>query len=403
MPNERGQNWNASFRQGGRALGVGSIAIALATSGCSTLGRSGPSTAKIAKAGNSSVANANIQVINLDDGVIRRTVLLNRSGSFAETLGNRAPVGAVLGAGDIVQISIWEAPPAVLFGGSGAAELTAASSISAGATATLPEQTVDGSGRIRVPYIGTVRVSGLTLNQVELEIVRRLNGIAHSPQVVVRLVKNSTATVTVMGDTVNSARVSLGPKGERLLEVIATVGGARQAVSKTTVQITRAGRVVTMPLQQVVQDPTQNIVMMADDVVYLTFQPYSFTALGAVNNTAEIPFEGTGLTLAQALGRIGGLRDERADVRGVFIFRLEDPAALSPELAETAPRTAEGKVPVIYRLDLSNPTSFFMVQSFQVRDHDVIYVSNAPAADLQKFVNIISSAAFSIIGLKNGI
>ena len=30
---------------------------------------------------------------------------------------------------------------------------------------------------------------------------------------------------------------------------------------------------------------------------------------------AEVPFEGGGLTLAQALGRVGGLRDERADIR----------------------------------------------------------------------------------------
>ena len=66
----------------------------------------------------------------------------------------------------------------------------------------------------------------------------------------------------------------------------------------------------------------------------------------------------------------------------------------------TASRTLDGKVPVIYRLDLSDPASFFIAQSFPILNHDVVYVSNAPGADLQKFVNIVSSMTFSIIGIK---
>lgn len=400
---ERGETLNRLGRGSSFGLGAALFVLALTTSGCSSLGGSGPSTAKIARAGRASGANAGIQVVNLDDGIVRQVLVANHSRSFAEALGNVAPVGSALGPGDILQISIWEAPPAVLFGASASANSNATGSVSTGATSTLPEQMVDRSGHIRVPYIGAVRVLSLTPSQVEKDVARRLNGIAHNPQVMVRVVKNVSANVTVIGDTTNSARVPLTSKGERLLDVLAAVGGTRQPVSKTTVQITRANVVVTMPLQQVAQEPSQNIVMQADDVVNVMFQPYSFTALGAVGNNAEIPFEGTGLTLAQALGRIGGLRDDRADVRGVFIFRLEDPSALPLGLAETAPRTLEGKVPVIYRLDLGNPASFFLAQSFPVLNHDVVYVSNAPGVDLVKFTNIISSMAFSFVNLKNGI
>ena len=110
-----------------------------------------------------------------------------------------------------------------------------------------------------------------------------------------------------------------------------------------------------------------------------------------------------GLSLAQALGRIGGLRDDRADIRGVFIFRLEDPDAVSPQLAQTAKRTADNRIPVVYRFNMSQGTAFFAAQNFQVHNHDVIYVSNAPLVDLQKFLNTLSSAAFSVIGIGNAI
>jgi polysaccharide export outer membrane protein len=220
---------------------------------------------------------------------------------------------------------------------------------------------------------------------------------------VVRIIRSADENVTVVGDVANSMRVPLTPRGERLLEILATAGGVKQPIGKTTIQITRSGRVVSLPLEIVIRDPAQNIRLEANDVVTALYQPYSFTSLGAIGTNAEIPFESTGITLAQALGRIGGLRDERADVRGVFIFRLEDPAAIDPAIAATARRTPDGRIPVIYRVDLSNPATFFVAQSFPIRNKDVVFVSNAPLADLQKFVSIVSSMAFSVIGITNSI
>jgi polysaccharide export outer membrane protein len=83
----------------------------------------------------------------------------------------------------------------------------------------------------------------------------------------------------------------------------------------------------------------------------------------------------------------------------VFIFRLEKPQALGDALPADARLTAEGFVPVIYRLNLSNPSSLFAMQDFAMRDEDVLYVSTAPGADLQRFVSTLSSVAFSTIAI----
>jgi polysaccharide biosynthesis/export protein len=58
---------------------------------------------------------------------------------------------------------------------------------------------------------------------------------------------------------------------------------------------------------------------------------------------------------------------------------------------------------VIYRVNLSDPATFFAAQNFPVRDKDIIYVSTAPGADFQKFMNTISSVAFSVIGLSQNL
>jgi polysaccharide biosynthesis/export protein len=56
---------------------------------------------------------------------------------------------------------------------------------------------------------------------------------------------------------------------------------------------------------------------------------------------------------------------------------------------------------VIYNLDLKDPTSFFVAQSFPVNNKDVVYVSNAPAAELQKFLNVITSVVYPALGIIN--
>ncbi|MDF0490977.1 polysaccharide export protein [Sphingomonas sp. H39-1-10] len=339
-------------------------------------------------------------MIDVTDAVARNVLASRNQRLFSEELGDGEPIGSVIGRGDVLDIAIWEAPPAALFGSVGAegrlsSPMASASSALSGVTtargASLPEQMVDSDGQITIPFVGSVQAAGRTPQDIAREITARLRGKAHQPQTIVRLIRNAAATVTVVGDVATSERVPLTARGERILDVLATAGGVRQPVGKMTIQITRGMKVSALPLESVIRDPRQNVRLRPDDVMTVLFQPFSFTALGATGRNEEIPFEATGVTMAQALGRVAGLQDARADVKGVFIFRLEDPAALDPATRARARLTPDGKAPVIYRINMKDPASFFIVQSFPIRDKDVLYVSNAPLADIQKFVSVIYS------------
>ena len=393
----------------GRPMRVGLIAALLLSLGaCSSLGASGPTSRAVHAAPGRGLGNADIKIVDVTDAVTRQVLQANSGLLFSEVLGDAPPIGSIVGRGDVLGITIWEAPPAALFGTQAAfgtnstAAILATSSGSTQQTA-LPEMMVDSEGRIQIPFAGSIQAEGRTPSQIERQIAGRLAGKAHDPQIIVRLVRNANANVTVVGDVAENTRVTLTPRGERLLDVLATAGGVKQPVGKMTIQITRGDRVVSLPLETVILNPSQNIRLQSDDVVTALYQPFSFTSLGAAGTSAEIPFEGTGLTLAQALGRIGGLKDDRANTRGVFIFRLENPTALDPAIAATARRTPDGRIPVIYRVDMTNPATFFVAQSFPIRNKDVLYVSNAPLSDIQKFVQIVSGMAFTVIGLGQAI
>jgi polysaccharide export outer membrane protein len=52
-------------------------------------------------------------------------------------------------------------------------------------------------------------------------------------------------------------------------------------------------------------------------------------------------------------------------------------------------------------VDLKNPATFFVAQDFPIQNRDVLYVSNAPAAELQKFLNIVVSVVYPIVNVTN--
>ena len=341
-----------------------------------------------------------IEVVEITDAVARRLLADKKSDSFAAAFAADKKSSDLVNPGDIIEVSVWEAPPALLFG-----EALVDSSVGPSTSSRvtiMPEQMVAREGTVNVPFAGQVKVEGRSLDQIENEIVRRLKGKANQPQVQVRMLRNNSANVAVVGEVTSSMRVALTPAGERLLDALATAGGVRQPTNKMTLQLTRGERVKAMPLDAVIRDPKQNIYLNPGDVVTALYQPLSFTALGAIDKNEEVPFEAQGITLAQALGRIGGLQDSRADARGVFIFRFESRALLD-SVEKQAVVTPEGKVPVVYQLDLKDPASFFVAQSFPIRDKDVVYVANAPVAELQKFLNMVATVLSPVLGVTNSL
>ncbi len=374
-------------------ISLSALFVSALLGGCGTLPSSGPSKSDVL--GSAPSSEFPVKVVDVDNSLAKRMLGSEKRIRFDDVFGSTLRSGHKVGAGDVIEVSVWEAPPATLFGSTVLDPRLGAATTR---VTTFPEQMVSFEGTVNVPFAGAISVAGKSTQQIEAEIARRLIGKANQPQVLVRVTRNATSNVTVVGEVAQSVRMPLTAKGERLLDAVAASGGVRQPVGKMTLQVTRGDIVQAMALDTVIQDPKQNIVLQPGDVVTALFQPLSFTALGATGKNEEVFFEAQGITLAQALARSGGLQDQRADAKGVFIFRYEEPLVLGLA-SENPPLTPDGKVPVIYRVDLKNPQSFLVAQGFPIRNRDVLYISNSPTAELQKFMNILTSVVFTATGL----
>ncbi|MDR2787817.1 MAG: polysaccharide export protein [Candidatus Accumulibacter sp.] len=339
-----------------------------------------------------------IRLVDVDDALARRLAEGKKLGQFADVFPGKGGSDHLIGPGDIVEVSVWEAPPAMLFGG---VVLDPRSGPTTTRVVTFPEQMVALDGTIVMPFAGRVPVKSRATQDVERDIVRRLTGKANQPQVLVRVIRNNTSNVTVVGEVATSTMMPLTPKGERLLDALAAGSGVRHPINRMAVQLSRGDVTATMALDAVIRDPRQNVPLRPGDVIAALFQPRSFSVLGATGKNEEIPFEAQGISLAQALARSGGLNDSRADARGVFVFRFEDAGLIE---AKDAPAQAgNGGVPVIYQIDLRDPASFFVTQHFPVQDRDVIYVSNSPAAEFDKFLRLLVSVAVPSVSINRAL
>ncbi len=367
-----------------RAVVVGVLSL-VSLAACSTiLPGSGPTSDEIVTSGMVSGSRW-FELFDVDASTLEQ-LKRRPSARLSKFADGQGPQEPLIGVGDVIKVTIWEAAPGGLF--------TSQVNLSMGAgsqSVTIPDQVVTQEGTISVPFVGAPKVQGQTVRAVEKMLRRSLTGKAMDPQVLVTVVRSSSSAVTVTGDAIGGAQLPLGPNGFRILDAVAAVGGIKSPVNETFVGLSRAGRQEEVPFAVLLNDPNENVFLRPRDVLSVMRKPVTFTVLGAAGRNADINFDGPSLSLAQALGKAGGFIDLRADASGVFIFRREEAKDVIA-MGRSTPLTAlGGPVPVIYRVDLSGANGLIAAQAFRMEPGDLVYVSNAPATEFEKFIRLIGA------------
>ena len=377
---------------------AGTVLAALAApmlSGCDSLPRSGPDGAAIAWDASAQLgaeaSDVRLQYALIDiNPAVLAYVGEEQPGSIHQSFGSGATgVPAVrIGVGDVVQVTIFEAEQGGLF-------IPVEAGSRPGNFVTLPQQTVDQSGTITVPYAGEIAAAGKTVPSVQKEIEQRLADRAIEPQAVVALVKQEATSASVVGEVNLPGTFPINPAGDRILDMIARAGGPKHPGYETYVTLQRKGQEATVFFDTLVRRAGENIYVAPGDTIYVVRKPRTFLAFGAFGNASfngRLEFGDDRLSLAEAVGKAGGLTDSQAEPSQVYVFRIEDRTALEAlavDLSKFPPD--QPAIPTIYKTNLRKADAMFVAQNFPVRDKDVLYISNASSVELLKFLNIINA------------
>jgi polysaccharide biosynthesis/export protein len=357
------------------------VCLAISLAACGSAGPSGRELLSAAGQPDSSFA-----LVDINDQSLAVVASWQRPSLSAMYGDYRGPKLQRVDVGDILQVNIWETGTGGLFSTPGTDRIVPGSRPS-----SLPEQPIARDGTINVPYAGRIKVAGLTPQQIEQQIVQRLQGKTSDPQAIVTLSRNISNAVTISGDVANGARIPLNPRGDRILDVIAMAGGIKAPLHEAFITVSRNGTSLSLPMQAILSNTRENIYLRPDDVLTVYRSPQSFTAAGTTGRNAVINFDAGGISLEEAIGKAGGLLDDRTDPKGVFVLRYE-PVALARQYKSVPARLLDRNViPVVYRIDMSSASSLFSARRFVMHDKDILYVSPAQITEIEKVFRVVQT------------
>nr|WP_236736245.1 polysaccharide biosynthesis/export family protein [Agrobacterium tumefaciens] len=318
------------------------------------------------------------------------------------TLHRRFGIGGaarrvVIGVGDQLKISIFEAGANGLFSSSENKQ-------------TVLDVVVQPDGTAAIPYVGTVKFAGVTLEEARQKILSGLTNKAIEPDVLVTSVGTSSRNVTVSGAVGRPSMVPMSLTGETITEVIAKAGGPNAQPYESYVTLVRGRATGSALLKTVIENPTENIYVQPGDQIFVTKDPRTFTVLGEVSKNSRIEFGANDLNILEAVAMAGGGASDRSNAAGYFVFRYEEPEIVADLLGAERFRqlrdkgmnsNSDGRYPLVYRLDMTRADSLIVGQTFPIKSRDVIYVSRHPVVDLDRFLQLVGRPVGTAYQVRN--
>ncbi|MBY8977720.1 polysaccharide export protein [Rhodobacteraceae bacterium NNCM2] len=352
---------------------LGVLAVSLVAS-CG-LPRSGPNREEVVALPTEETGGLPFNAIIVSPEVAAMTRVDESSGFDVSLIDASREPTQLIAVGDVMAITVWENIDEGLLNpqGIGASQL--------------PQSVVDERGMIFVPYVGLIPAAGRTINTVRETIQSRLAEKTLNPQVDIYPVDKAGRLVSVQGSVNAPGLYPIEKPTRYLLPMLARAGGISEDPQTTRIKIRRGRLVGEISVEDLYDNPANNIPVRSGDAIVAERDRRVFTALGAISGQQSVPFPERDVTVVRALGLVGGLLDERADPTGLFIFRKERP--------EIANRLVPGSnftepTPIAYVFDLTKPGALFVAGDFMMRDDDTMYVTTAPYVRWMKIMQAIS-------------
>ncbi len=359
----------------------------LVATGCANLPSSGPTAKQVTH--DKSEQKAYVDVRDVTPALVDTMIAPSPASSTDWLIQDAAPVTESISIGDNVSITIFEMGYG-LFTPGNAVPNQDSSTAPRAAGRSFPAIIIPESGIISLPYIGQLRAVGASATSLTREIEKRLRGKSQFAQALVTVERGASRSIFISGDVKQPGRQVLTPTGERVLDAIAMAAGPQGRVADTVVRLYRNGMSSEIRMESLTPGSPANVRLAKGDRIELIRNVRSFSVLGAAKTVAEIPFDSARLTLIEALSRAGGPTDDKGDATGVFVFRYEKTADATGGATNT---------PVIYRLNLLKPQSYFAAQRFYMQEKDVMLIANARTSQLNKVVQLLNAVTSPVVTL----
>jgi polysaccharide export outer membrane protein len=286
------------------------------------------------------------------------------------------PQPYLIGAGDVLNIMVWDHP-----------ELTiaAAGSLATDAGSLSPVGNgfnVSPQGFVQFPYVGKLKLGGLTEYEARDLLTQRLAKTIKDPQVTVRIQSFRSGRVYLDGEVRTPGLQAINDVPMTLPEAIGRAGGFTPAADRSAIVISRKGITTMVNMVQLSEqgiNPASILLVNGDLVRVLAREEAKVFVLGEVSRPSTQTLRNGRLTLGEALGESGGVNPASGDPRQIFVVRA-----------------ASAEQPEIYHLDARSPVAFALAEGFELQARDVVYVDPVPLVRWNRVISLILPSAQAV-------
>lgn len=285
----------------------------------------------------------------------------------------------VIGKGDLLSILVWNYPE-LNIAAAGAQALSSSSFPMRGAQSPAA-YVVDQNGQIQFPYVGAIKLEGLTEMQARDLLSEKLIRSIKKPDITLRVQDFRSKKVYVDGEVRTPGNQSIEDVPMTLLEALTRAGGLLNSADQSSIVINRRGMSYSVNIPALVRqgvNPSDILLIHGDVVRVRNRDENKVFVLGEVVTPKALPMFNGRLTLTEALGEAGGLNQLSAAGRQVYVVR-----------------NANAKEPLVYNLDARSPVALALADGFMLRPHDVVFVDASGLARFNRIVTLILPNAAS--------
>ncbi|MEO5830550.1 MAG: polysaccharide biosynthesis/export family protein [Rhodanobacter sp.] len=298
--------------------------------------------------------------------------------SIAPELLSYQPQPYQIGPGDTLYITVWDHPE--LTSPAGSQQQTVANG-----------RLVRSDGSLFYPYVGNIKVAGMTIEELRQAIASKLGRYVEKPQVDVSVVGYGSQRITLRGAFTKTDPQSINAVPMTLHQVVGSAGINNDLADLSDLLLTRDGKQYHLDLNapgQKTGTAVPDIYLKPGDDLFLPYnESREVYVMGEVIKPQAITFK-TSMNLTQVIGRSGGLNPITSDSKAIYVIR--GVANLQQEPA------------TVFHLNGHSPAAFALADNFVMRPGDVVFVGpsgvtewNRVLSQLLPISSVVGTAALA--------
>ena len=234
---------------------------------------------------------------------------------------------------------------------------------------------IDQEGMIDLPFIGKIKLDGLTLNEAQNILMDVIKDFYKNPDLQINIEEFNSSKVYIVGAVRNQKTINLDQKPIKLIEAAIEANFNPSAADKlygTKGFLRRDNEVYKINLKNAFSglDEKENFYLKKNDVIFIDRNSDAIHVFGEVSKPG-VYFPNLGYSLTELIST-SGLNQLTANAKKVYVIREKFNSFLEVD---------------VFQLDIRNPVNLIAGRKFMLQSKDIVFV---PPTEIVKWNRTIS-------------